>query len=134
MNKKLLFALWGGLYALCAILGFIPEPEGALRWLLVILAVCCFVPALVLIRNSSKTGDTAALRLIRNLSALWLLLALVLLIANFMSIMASEFAGNLLYSLLVIVASPMVCGQYWVLSLFGWAYLMLASMAELKKK
>ena len=31
MNKKLLYVLWSGLFILCAALGFLPEPEGALQ-------------------------------------------------------------------------------------------------------
>lgn len=133
MNKTLLFALWGGLYALCAGLGFLPEPEGALKWLMVLLAVAMFVPPLLLIRGCAAEGDKRSLRLIRNLSVLWLVLTLALIVANFLSVMASETVGNVLYSVLVIVSSPMVCGHYWVLSLFGWAYLMCDSVAQLKK-
>lgn len=130
MNKNILFALWGVLYALCAGLGFIPEPTGALRMLLIILAIACFVPPLLLIRR----GERQTLCLIRNLSAIWLALTVVLIIANFLSFTASTLVGNILYSLLVIVSSPMVCGQYWVLSLFGWAYLMFDSIHMLRKK
>lgn len=130
MNKKILFALWGGLYALCAALGFIPEPTGALRVLMIGLAVACFVPPLVLVHS----GDGHTRRLVRNLSALWLILTVVLIIANFLSVTASTTVGNILYSLLVIVSSPMVCGQYWVLSLFGWSYLMFDSISLLRQK
>lgn len=130
MNKKVLFALWGVLYVLCAGLGFVPQPEGALRVLLVILAAASFLPPLLLIR----AGGKATLRLIRNLAAIWLALTVVLIIANFLTLAASTLVGNILYSLLVIVSSPMVCGQYWVLSLFGWAYLLFDSINALGKK
>lgn len=133
MNKKLLFALWGGLFALCAGLGFIPEPEGVLKGLMVTVSIAFFVPGLLLIRLSTRTGDRHTLTLIRNLSAASLGLTVVLLIANFLSVSASETVGNILHSILVIVSSPMICGQYWVLSLFFWAYLMIAA-TELKKK
>lgn len=134
MNKKLLFALWGGLFALCAGLGFIPEPEGVLKGLMVTVSIAFFVPGLLLIRLSTRTGDRYTLTLIRNLSAASLGLTVVLLIANFLSVSASETVGNILHSILVIVSSPMICGQYWVLSLFFWAYLMIAAATELKKK
>jgi hypothetical protein len=42
--------------------------------------------------------------------------------------------GNLLHILLIIVSAPMVCGQYWVLSLFLWACLMIWAQKLLKKK
>lgn len=131
MNRKNLFALWGGLYVLCAGVGFIPAPAGAAKVLLMMLAAAFFVPPLMIIYGKS---DRYTLQLIRNLSAWWLVLTTILLILNFMSAMAPEHLGNLLHAVLVIVSSPMICGQYWVLSLFGWAFLMFASMARLKKK
>lgn len=131
MNRKTLFALWGGLYALCAALGFIPAPAGALKALLVVLAAASFVPPLMIVYGKK---DVHTLQLVRNLSAWWLLLTTALLVLNFMSATAPENLGNLLHCVLVIVSSPMICGQYWVLSLFGWAFVLFAAMAQLKKK
>ena len=74
------------------------------------------------------------LQLVRNLAAWWLVLTTALLVINFMSATAPVHLGDLLYAVLVIVSSPMICGQYWVLSLFGWAFVMFAAMAQLKKK
>jgi hypothetical protein len=129
MNAKLLYALWAAGYALCGVLGFVPNPTGALRVLLIILALASFLPPLLLIR----TGKKHTLRLVRNLAALWLVLALVLILANLLSFTGSVLLGNVLYCLLVLVASPLVCGQYWVISLFGWAYVLFDSMNALKK-
>lgn len=130
MNNKILFALWGSLYVLCAVLGFIPEPTGALRILMILLAVACFVPPLVLIHSAGSHTR----RLVRNLAALWLVLTVALIIGNFLTVTASATVGNILYSLLVIVSSPMICGQYWVVSLFGWAYLLFDSINLLRQK
>lgn len=134
MNQKFLYALWCGLFLLCAGLGFIPEPEGVLKGLMVILALCCFVPPFLLLYRASRANDRRTLALLRNLAAASILATLVLLIANFMSILAPETVGNILHYVLVVVSSPMVCGQYWALSLFLWAFLMIAAMAGLKKK
>lgn len=131
MNRKTLFALWGGLYALCAGLGFIPAPAGVLKALLAVLAVAFFVPPLMIVYGKSNQH---ALQLVRNLAAWWLVLTTALLVINFMSAAAPVHLGDLLYAVLVIVSSPMICGQYWVLSLFGWAFVMFAAMARLKKK
>ena len=131
MNQKTLFALWGGLYALCAGLGFIPAPAGVLKALLAVLAVAFFVPPLMIVYGKSNRHD---LQLVRNLAAWWLVLTTALLVINFMSATAPVHLGDLLYAVLVIVSSPMICGQYWVLSLFGWAFVMFAAMAQLKKK
>lgn len=131
MNQKTLFALWGGLYALCAGLGFIPAPAGVLKALLAVLAVTFFVPPLMIVYGKSNRHT---LQLVRNLAAWWLVLTTALLVINFMSAAAPVHLGDLLYAVLVIVSSPMICGQYWVLSLFGWAFVMFAAMAQLKKK
>lgn len=127
MKKHSLFALWGGLFVLCAALGFIPAPAGILKALLVLLAVAFFVPPMLLIRRSREQHDRRTLTLIRNLAIASLVLTVVLIIANFLSIAASETLGSILYSMLIIVSSPMVCGRYWVLSLFLWACLLFAA-------
>lgn len=134
MKNRTLFALWGGLFAVCAGLGFIPEPVGALKWLSVAISVLFFVPPLLLVRQAAARRDRTTLALIRNLSVFSLVLTLVLLVLNFLTLMASEALGNILYYMLVIVSSPMVCSRYWVLSLFLWACLMILSATELKKK
>lgn len=134
MNQKTLYALWGGMFILCAGLGFIPEPTGALQWLLTALSVSFFIPPFLLLHKAHQAQDRAVIQLIRNLSALSLLLTLVLLLVNFLSLMAPEILGNLLYILLVIVSAPMVCAQYWVLSLFLWACLLMVTLKLLRRK
>ena len=134
MNQKLYFALWGGMFVLCAGLGFIPEPTGFLKVLLVLLGIGFFVPGFLLLNLAEKNGDRHTLALIRNLATASLGLTVVLLIANFLSVLGSELLGNILYYVLVIVSTPMVCGQYWGISLFLWAYLMIACMKALRKK
>ncbi len=133
MSKKTLFVLWGVLYILCAGLGFVYEPEGALKALLVLLAVGFFVPGGMLLYRAAQEKDRFTLKLIRNLAALSLVLTVVLVSLNFMSVWGSRTLGMILNSMLVVVSSPMFCGQYWVLSMFGWAYLMIAAISELKK-
>lgn len=134
MNKKTLFALWGGLFLLCAGLGFIPEADGLLKALMVIFAVAFFVPPFVLLRRAERSGDRDTIQLIRNLSAMSLIATVAMLIINFLSVLGSETLGNILYYILIVVSSPMVCGQYWVMSLFLWACLMITAATMLKKK
>ena len=69
MDRKLLFALWGGMFSLCAGLGFIPEPEGAARAVLTALAVLSFLPPALLVYSASKAASRADLLLVRNLAA-----------------------------------------------------------------
>lgn len=134
MNQKYLFALWGGLFALCAALGFIPQPAGALKVLMTLLSLAFFAPGALLLYHSRRTGNRLIAVLVRNLSAASLILTAVLIIMNFLSALGSTFWGNVLYSVLVIVSSPMVCSQYWALSLFFWACLMISATKLAKKK
>lgn len=134
MKKSVLFALWGVLFVVCAGLGFVAEPEGALKWLMTALAVLFFLPPAWLVRRAAAEGDKRTLELIRNLSAASLVLTAVLLVLNLVSIAFSELAGTVLYYVMVVVASPMVCGGYWTLSLFLWACLMIFCVSELKKR
>lgn len=134
MNRKFLFALWGGLFIVCAAMGFIPDPAGVGRVLLTLLSIAFFVPPALALYQAIQDGDRPVLRLIRNLSALSLGLTLVLLVLNFLSALRSETLGNILYHILIIVSSPMVCSGCWVLSLFLWACLLMVSLKGLRKK
>lgn len=134
MKKQYLFALWGGLFVLCAALGFIPAPGSALKILMLLLSLVFFVPAGLLLQLCSKTGDRNTALLIRNLAAASLILTAVLIMANFFSALGSALLGNILHSILIIVSSPMVCSGYWALSLFLWACLMIGAIKILKAK
>ena len=126
MKSKTLFALWGSLFVLCAALGFVPNPTGALRVLLILAAFGFFAPPLILIR----TGGRKTRRLIGILAMVSLGLTTFLIILNFLSVGFSAAVGDALYALLIIISTPMICGHYWVLSLFGWAWLLFDSRAK----
>lgn len=132
MRKKVLTALWAGLFILCALCGFIPE-EQVPGWLLTVAALLFFLPPVLLLLGADREGDTHTLKLIRNLAASSLLLTLLLLVLNFLSVMRSPVLGDILYRMLIIVSSPMVCSGYWAVSLFLWACLMMAAIGLLKK-
>ena len=126
MNKKTLFVLWGILFVLCAGLGFIPAPAGAMKGLMTTLSILFFLPPALLLWKIDR--ETAIL--IRNLSLLSLGVTLVTLILNFVLAVSSEFLGNVLHYILVIVSAPMICSGYWVLSLFLWACLLMVSLKK----
>ena len=130
MKNKVLFSLWGGLFILCAALGFIPAPSGVLQGLLTTVSVLFFLPPALLVYRAKQKEDTRTRLLIRNLSAMSLLLTLLLLVVNMLTAFASSGVGNLLHCLLVIVSSPMICSGYWALSLFLWACLLMASLKK----
>lgn len=134
MKKSTLYIIWAGLFIICAGLGFIPNPTGAGRVLLTLLSVAFFIPPAVLLYRADQEKDNNTLQLIRNFSALSLLLTMVLLIVNLLSAFRSEWLGNVVHAVLVMVSSPMVCSGYWALSLFLWACLLVVSLKLLKKK
>ena len=133
MSKKTLYVLWGVLFSICAGLGFIPEPEGAVKLLMTALAVVFFLPPAVLVYRAGKTGERTVLAVVRNLSAASLGLTLAVLVLTVVNAMGSDALGNFLHALLVVVSSPMVCSGYWALSLFLWACLLMAAIQQLKK-
>ena len=134
MKKSALFAAWGGMFILCAGLGFIPGPEGALRGLLTAAALVFFLPPALILWQANNKKDWAAVRLVRNLSLLSLGLTALLIVLNIACAMASPLVGSLLNSLLTVISSPMICWGNWALSLFCWACLMVVSFSLLRKK
>ena len=126
MSKKLLFALWGGLFILCAGLGFIPgfsqNVSAGAQAVLTVLAVAFFAPPACL-----------TLKLVRGISLLSLGLTLLALVLNVLSAMGTVTMGNVLFAVLIVVSSPMVCSGYWALSLFLWACLLIVSHSLLRK-
>ncbi len=133
MTKTAYASLWSALFILCAGLGFIPAPAGLLKWLLVLFALAFFLPPFLMARLAVREGDRNTLALLRNLAGISLGLTVAALIANFFSILAPEGVGNALYVLLVIVSSPMVCMQYWAVSMFLWACLLFTCIGKLRK-
>ena len=134
MKTKTIFALWGGLFTLCAALGFIPNPAGALKILLVLSSILFFLPPALLLHRSKEEGDKRLAKLVRNLCVASLVLTAVLLMVTFLCVLAPVWLGNLLYTLLTVVSTPMICCGNWALSMFLWACLMIWSMNILKEK
>ena len=97
MNRTILYGLWAGLYIVCAGLGFIPEPAGFGKAVLVLMSILFFIPPMVLLYR----GDIRDLKFIRNISIVWLVGTLVLLVGNLLSVLASEAFGTGLYALQV---------------------------------
>ena len=133
MSNTVLYALWGGLYALCAALGFITEPGPAMRLLMILLSVALFVPPFVLNYRAAKAKDRRTLELVRNLALGWLVVTSILLVASFLTVFSAEWVGNLLHSLLTTVGSPLVCSDNWAWTLFLWACVFFDARAKLKK-
>ena len=133
MKLKSIWLSWLYLFVLTAVLGFIPSPVGFLKVLLVALAVIFFIPGFVLLVKADHRDDINTIRLIRNIAIIALCAATILIMLNFLSATLSAAWGLVLHTMLVIIAAPLVCGQYWVLSMFGWACLMFYSITLLKQ-
>ena len=133
MKKSVLWALWGGMFILCAGLGFIQEPSAYAQNLMTLASVLFFVPPALLLWLSRKDGDCRSMRILRNLSLASLGLTVVLMVLNILSVTAGRQLGDLLHGMLTVVSSPMICSGSWAMSLFLWACLMVVSMTMLKK-
>ena len=133
MNTKKIWLSWLYLYVLCAVLGFIPGPTGIAKFALILLGTAFFVPPIILIRWAEVRDNFTTLRYIRLISCIALPVSVLLVMLNMASALMSQVAGDVLYAILGIVASPLVCGQVWVLTFFGWAYVLIRSMIALKK-
>ena len=133
MSNTVLYAIWGGLFALCAGLGFITEPKNSTQILMTFFSLALFVPPFLLNNRAAEKKDRRTLTLVRKLSFYWLMLASVLLICNFLTVFASELLGNMMHILLIIVASPMIASGSWALTIFLWACVFFDARAKLKK-
>lgn len=133
-NTKHLWIIWAALYVVCTVCSFFPVASGLATGLFVLLSLGFFVPPAFLIYKAVQRGWPKILRVIRNLSLLSLGLTLVMILLNFASVEASREWGVALNVLLVLVSTPMVCSQVWVIGLFGWAVLLFTCLTYLKKK
>ena len=127
-EKGLWLAIWAGMYLLCAVLGFLPPQEGGNRVLLVILALLFFAPPGWVLWLSLHSGDLQTIKRLLLLSAVSLGSTMVLIVLNFLSVLGPDWLGDFLYFLLIALSAPMLCGQYWVLSLTLWAILLWSSL------
>ena len=134
MKTKTLWLSWLYLFALCAVLGFIPEPTGFFKFLFVLIAIGFFVQGFALLVKADHRDQVKTIRIIRNLAIAALVLDMVLIILNFMSALMTAVWGTVFYYMLVVLASPLVTGQYWALTLFGWACLMVYAISLLRKR
>ena len=133
MKTKILFAPWGCIYALCVGLGTVENPEGLGKVLLVLTSLIFFIPPGYILYDGIRGGKKKQVKAVRIIAIISLSLTLILLVANFLSIAGSAQAGKLLYELLILVSAPMVCSQYWVVSLFLWACLLWTTFTKPKK-
>lgn len=120
MSNKALYIIWGGLYILCAGLGFMQPGSEEAANAMTLLSVAFFIPGAVLLYRGQKVQ-------IRLLSAISLGVTVVCILLNILSVGMAEIDGRILYALLGLLSAPMFCSRMWLLSLFLWACLLMGS-------
>ncbi len=128
MKKSVLYIIWAVLYCACVGFGFVKNPTEGEKAFLVALSLLFFVPPFFLAFRAQKEENRKAISALRLVSICVLILSLILLVLNFLSVYFSAHTGLVLHVLLVMFTVPMVCGQYWFLSLFLWALLLMITL------
>ena len=127
----ILSCAWGILSILCAALGFIANPAGGLKFALVLLGVLSFVPGAMLLAEGYRKESRKTVFAVRWISFASLILTLIFLVAFFLcAAFASETTVNVVFTILSLVSTPMMCCQYWVVSLFLWGCLLSATFLK----
>lgn len=127
-KKIVLYVVWACLYILCVGLGTIPEPAGFGKAVMVLIALAFFVPGFWLVIEALAKEDRKAVRTVRIISICSLSLTALALVGNFLSANAGADVGDALYDVLALVSAPMLCGQYWAMSIFLWACLLMITI------
>ena len=133
-KMKKLWILWAIAYGLCAVCGFFTPANNLVYALFFMLAILFFVPAGFLIYEAVQRQEKQILRLIRTVSLVSLSVTVVTIVLNFLTVGMSPEWGRVMYWLLILVSAPMVCAQIWVVSLFGWACVLMTCIHFLRKK
>ena len=129
MRNTFLYIIWGVLYVGCAALGIFNAPT----WAGVLGCIGFFIPPALLLWNAGKEKNRKTLLTVRNLALAWLGVTLVLLILNILSVSMTMTAGKVLYYMMVVLSSPMICGQKWIITMFLWSYVLMHSLQQLKR-
>ena len=133
MKTRKYWLSWLYLYILCAVLAFLPEPEGFLRWLLLILTAVFFVPGFVLVYQADVRDRTEVVKLVKRVSIIALSVNVFMICVNIASPLLSDLWGTVLHYILITLCSPIGTGSP-ALTLFGWACLMCYCISVLKKE
>ncbi len=134
MKVKNLYFLWLGLYAVCALLGFITERNLFLHILLGAAALAFYIPGILLLYKAIASDNKKLLRQVRLISIGSLLLTLLMIVLNILAVRAGEGIGLLLNALLNLVSVPMFCSYWRGLGLFLWACMFIGSFPRLWRK
>lgn len=134
--KKNLSRAWIFMFLVCLCLGAVPNPTGAVKVALVLLAVLFFLPGGLLLYNAITEKDQKMVKRIRALciislalTTLLFSLTIVLGILSIAGVVSSGFYQVVSF-LFMAVSVPLHCGQYYFLSLFLWAFLLFSTFIK----
>lgn len=130
MKEKIAYGIWACLYILCVGLGFVSNPQGFGKVILVATAVIFFLPGGWILYEGQKQGDKKMLKRLRIVCICSLSLTMVALVAMFLAVNASELAYENVWDVLALVSAPMLCMQYWPVSWFLWACLLMGTLCK----
>lgn len=134
MKEKLLYIIWGCMAVLCIGLGTIETTDPMMQIPMIILSVMFFLPGAILLYDARTGKNRKALLRIRWICITSLFLTLATLVAFILTAAKGNAAADVLYDVLILVSCPMVCGQYWLISLFLWSCLLSASFVRSGRK
>lgn len=134
MKKKILYIIWGCMAVLCIGLGTLETTDLLIQIPLTLLAVMFFVPGWFLLYDAFADGDRKEVLRLRIISIASLTLTVIFLIAFILTAAVGLPAADILYDILILVSCPMICGQYWLISLFLWSCLLSATFLKKGQK
>ena len=134
MKTKRYWLCWLYLYVLCAVLSFLPEPEGFLWWLMLVIGLVFFVPGVVLVYQADVRDRLNVVKQVKKVSIIALVVDVFLICINIASSLLPAAWGLVFQWILNIFASPMGCGQNPALTMFGWAFIMCYCIYVEKKE
>jgi len=132
-KEWILYIVWVCLYILCVGLGTVEQVEGIGKVLFLLTALIFFLPGAWILYMGIREKNRNRILRIRIISICSLALTVIVFSVNVMAVSASVEVGRFLYDLLNLVSAPMLCSQYWIVSLFLWACLLSASFTKTKK-
>ena len=91
------------------------------------------MPPALLVWKSGHGGREKDRRIVRLLAIGSLVLTTALMLAIIVTVPCGEAVGDTLHVVLAIVSAPMVCSNYYALSLFLWACLLFATFRSRKR-
>ena len=131
-SYKILYLAWGGLFVVTAVLGLLfPGAQNGLGLLcLRAVTVAFFLPPWLILSKARAEGNVFHIRLPRYLALASLALTLVLVCAGILTAVDNPALGDLIHVVMAIVCAPLICSNFYVLPMFLWGTVLVASFRK----